>query len=105
MRPATISRSHPDPRGPRAVEPLEPRRLLTALPAGFNETTVVSGLPAPSAMEFSPDGRLFVLEQTGDVQLARPDGTAFTALHLNVDSSGERGLLGIAFDPGYASNH
>ena len=26
-------------------------------------------------------------------------------LHLNVDSQGERGLLGIAFDPAFASNH
>src|SRR5206468_2653409 len=29
----------------------------------------------------------------------------WTALHLGVDSAGERGLLGIAFDPAYATNH
>jgi glucose/arabinose dehydrogenase len=56
-------------------------------------------------MEFAPDGRLFVLEQAGNVELVRPDGTAWTALHLNVDSQGERGLLGIAFDPAFAANH
>src|SRR5437879_1553844 len=86
-------------------ETLERRTLLTALPSGFVETTVVSGLNAPTAMEFAPDGRLFVLEQGGNVELVRPDGTTFAALHLNVDSAGERGLLGIAFDPNYASNH
>ena len=31
--------------------------------------------------------------------------STWTALHLNVDSPGERGLLGIAFDPAFASNH
>src|SRR5207302_418003 len=78
-----------------SFESLESRRMLTVLPAGFAETTIASGLNAPSAMEFSPDGRLFVLEQTGNVELVHPDGTTFTALHLNVDSNGERGLLGI----------
>lgn len=56
-------------------------------------------------MEFSPDGRLFTLEQAGNVRLIRNDGTSWLALHLNVDSSGERGLLGIAFDPNFAVNH
>jgi glucose/arabinose dehydrogenase len=56
-------------------------------------------------MEFSPDGRLFVLEQAGNVELVRPDGTTWTALHRNLDSRGERGLLGIAFDPAFGSNH
>ena len=56
-------------------------------------------------MEFAPDGRLFVLEQGGNVKLVHNDGTTWTALHLNVDSSGERGLLGIAFDPNYNANH
>jgi glucose/arabinose dehydrogenase len=56
-------------------------------------------------MEFAPDGRLFVLEEAGDVDLVHSDGTIWTALHLNVDSQGERGLLGIAFDPAFAVNH
>jgi glucose/arabinose dehydrogenase len=56
-------------------------------------------------MDFAPDGRLFVLEQGGNVKLVRGDGSTWTALHLNVDSQGERGLLGIAFDPNFAFNH
>src|SRR5262245_39122188 len=87
------------------VEGLEGRVGLTALPPGFVETPVVSGLSAPTAMEFAPDGRLFALEQGGNVKLVHSDGTTWTALHLNVDSSGERGLLGIAFDPNYNANH
>jgi glucose/arabinose dehydrogenase len=89
-----------------ALELLEQRDLpSTALPPGFTETSIVSGLSAPTNMTFAPDGRLFTLEQGGAVKLVHSDGTTFTALQLTVDSSGERGLLGIAFDPNYASNH
>src|SRR5262249_10846380 len=35
----------------------------------------------------------------------RSDGTTWTAIDLAVDSSGERGLLGIAFDPNFSANH
>jgi glucose/arabinose dehydrogenase len=52
-------------------------------------------------MDFSPTGELWVLEQTGRVKVVRPDATTHTALTLGVDSRGERGLLGIAFDPTY----
>src|SRR5262249_32663840 len=88
------------------LEQLESRDVpSTALPPGFTESTVVSGLSNPTNMEFAPDGRLFVLEQGGAVKLVHADGTTFTALSLTVDSSGERGLLGIAFDPHYTSDH
>src|SRR5262249_34077087 len=60
-----------------------------------------SGLSSPTAMDFSPTGELWVLEQGGRVKLVRSDGTTFTAATLTVDSNGERGLLGIAFDPSY----
>jgi glucose/arabinose dehydrogenase len=87
------------------VEGLEIRVTPTTLPTGFTETAVTSGLNFPTAMDFSPDGRLFVLEQGGAVKLVRSDGTTWTALQLTVDSNGERGVLGIAFDPAFASNH
>ena len=86
-------------------EALEARCTPTTLPAGFTEATVATGLTGPTAMEFAPDGRLFVLEQAGNVEFVRADGSTWTALHLNVDSQAERGLLGIAFDPAFASNH
>src|SRR4051812_44153843 len=87
------------------VEALEERLTPTTLLPGFTETAVVSGLSGPTAMDFAPDGRLFVLEQAGNVKLVRPDHTTWTALHLAVDAQGERGLLGIAFDPAFATNH
>jgi glucose/arabinose dehydrogenase/endogenous inhibitor of DNA gyrase (YacG/DUF329 family) len=87
------------------IEEMEVRLTPSTLPAGFTETTVVSGLSAPTAMDFAPDGRLFVLEQGGGVKLVHNDGTTWTALQLNTDSAGERGVLGIAFDPNFSSNH
>ena len=57
-------------------------------------------------MEFSPDGRLFVCLQTGQVRVIKNGSLLATPfLSLAVDSSGERGLLGIAFDPNFANNH
>jgi glucose/arabinose dehydrogenase len=84
---------------------LETRANPVVLPAGFADTPLATGFNRPTAMEFAPDGRLFVLEQAGNVVLVHPDGTTSTALHLNVDSNGERGLLGIAFDPNFTTNH
>jgi glucose/arabinose dehydrogenase len=88
-------------------EPLEERLAPATLLPGFTEATVASGFVSPAAMEFAPapDGRVYVLEQGGNVKVVRADGSTWTALHLNVDSNGERGLLGIAFDPGFAANH
>src|SRR5687768_8461908 len=56
-------------------------------------------------MEFAPDGRLFVAEQAGNLRVVK-DGALLPTpfLSLNVDSSGERGLLGVAFDPAFSSN-
>src|SRR5262249_27047828 len=103
MRRTLFARPRRAPRRLRGYHPgfegLEDRGTPTTLPPGFTDTLVASGINGPTAMEFSPDGRLFVLEQGGNVKLIHNDGTSFTALHLNVDSQGERGLLGIAFDP------
>ena len=53
-------------------------------------------------MQFAPDGRLFVCEQGGRLRVIK-DGvllpTPFTT--ISTDSSGERGLLGVAFDPAF----
>jgi glucose/arabinose dehydrogenase len=59
----------------------------------------------PVSMAWTPDGsRLFFDEQaTGDVRVATADGTVLPRpfAHLDVDASGETGLLGIAIDPGF----
>ena len=41
------------------------------LPAGFVESVVASGLSAPTAMAFTPDGRIFVTEQGGQLRVIK----------------------------------
>jgi len=75
------------------------------LPAGFAETVVASGVPSPTAMAFAPDGRLFVCQQGGQLRVVKNGAmlpTPFVALTVN--AVGERGLLGVAFDPDFATN-
>ena len=86
--------------------PIGPAQGAASLPPGFTQSPVVSGLTNPTDMEFAPDGRLLILEQRGLVRIAKPDGTLGTFLDIstNVDSAGERGLLGIAFDPAFSTN-
>jgi glucose/arabinose dehydrogenase len=76
-----------------------------AVPTGFSETQVVTGLASPTAMAFAPDGRIFVCQQGGQLRVIK-DGVLLTQpfLSVSVDSAGERGLLGVAFDPNFAAN-
>ncbi|HEX7294296.1 MAG TPA: PQQ-dependent sugar dehydrogenase [Pyrinomonadaceae bacterium] len=74
------------------------------LPAGFSETQI-GGLPSPTAMEIAPDGRLFVCLQAGQLRVIKNGALLATPfLTVTTDSTGERGLLGIAFDPNFATN-
>ena len=69
---------------------------------------VVSGLTAPLYLTSPPgDDRLFVVEQTGRIVIVENGqllATPFLDLTAQVQSGGERGLLGMAFHPGYATN-
>jgi glucose/arabinose dehydrogenase len=89
-----------------AFPPSDARGAAT-LPPDFVHSRVVGGLAGPTAMDFAPDGRLFVAEQRGTLRLVKADGTLATFLDISgkVDSAGERGLLGVAFDPAFTSNH
>ena len=75
------------------------------LPAGFTETSI-SGLSNPTAMEIAPDGRIFVCQQGGSLRVIKNGALLSTPfVTLNVDADGERGLLGVALDPNFASNN
>ncbi len=52
------------------------------------------------------DGRIFVTKQTGSVAILSPSGALLNgnAISLSVNSDGERGLLGLAFSPTYATD-
>jgi glucose/arabinose dehydrogenase len=84
-----------------AAAPLEAATVAN----GFSDAIFESGIQNATAMEFAPDGRLFVLQQTGQVRVVK-QGTLLPTpfATLSVTSQDERGLLGIAFDPNFAVN-
>lgn len=76
-----------------------------ALPAGFHETTAVTGLSQPTALAFAPDGRLFINEQCGRIRLVKGGHLLATPFAtIKTDCRGERGILGIALDPHFMTN-
>jgi len=75
------------------------------VPPGFTDSVVAGGLTNPTAMALAPDGRIFVCEQGGTLRVIKNGALLATPfLTVTVDSSGERGLLGVAFDPNFVSN-
>ncbi|HEX6706591.1 MAG TPA: PQQ-dependent sugar dehydrogenase [Albitalea sp.] len=75
-------------------------------PAGFTRAdNWLAGLSSATAFAQAPDGRIFVCEQDGQLRVVKNGALLATPFHqFSVNSSGERGLLGVAFHPGFASN-
>ena len=85
-----------------------PERVSFAatLPSGFTETLVGNGMSSPTAFAIAPDGRIFVCQQGGSLRVIQGGALLPTPfMTLSVNSSGERGLLGVAFDPNFATNN
>jgi glucose/arabinose dehydrogenase len=56
-------------------------------------------------MAFAPDGRLFVAQKGGALRVVSGGVLLSTPfLSVSVDTAGEQGLLGVAFDPSFSSN-
>jgi glucose/arabinose dehydrogenase len=79
-----------------------------ALPANFQERTVLSGLTMPTNVEFSPDGRVFVAEKSGIVKvfdsLSDTTATVFADLRPQTFNGWDRGLLGLALHPDFPTD-
>jgi len=73
-------------------------------------TSFATGLSSPVAIEHPPgDTRMFVVQQSGAIRIINPDGTIkptnfLTLTTATISTGGERGLLGLAFHPNYATN-
>ena len=62
--------------------------------AGFTRTVFVSGLQAPTALAFAPDGRLFVAEQSGRLRVVNNGELLVTPFAtVPADPTGEPHLL------------
>jgi glucose/arabinose dehydrogenase len=80
------------------------RRVLQ--PSGFTQDEAwVTGLAGSTALAQAPDGRMFVTQQQGTIRVIK-NGALLAApfATMTVDSTGERGVLGIALHPDFANN-
>jgi glucose/arabinose dehydrogenase len=78
----------------------------TMLHPNLGVRTVVAGLTTPSTMAFIGEDDILVLEKnTGRVLRVVNGAVASTVLDLNVNFGSERGLLGVALHPDFASDH
>ena len=79
-----------------------------ALPAGFTESTAIGGLEVPTAVRFAPGGQVIVAEKSGLIKefdsVGDPNAHIVADLRGEVYNTWDRGLLGIALDPSFASN-
>ena len=71
--------------------------------------TVATGLNFPLYLTTAhgDDNRLFIVEKGGLIRIIKNGTlleTPFLDIHRLVSTGGEQGLLGLAFDPGYAAN-
>src|SRR5215207_8542219 len=77
------------------------------LPSGFTESTVWSGLGNPTVVRFATDGRVFIASKSGIVNvfdnLSDTSPTQFVDLRSKVHDYWDRGLLGMALDPGFTT--
>jgi glucose/arabinose dehydrogenase/PKD repeat protein len=91
-----------------AVAATTEHAAAASLPPGFQEVVVFSGLTQPTAVRFSPDGRVFVAEKSGLIKvfdnLSDTTPTVFADLRTQVHNYWDRGLLGLALDPGFPTN-
>ena len=67
-----------------------------------------TGLNSPVEITNANDSRLFVVQQTGQIKIVQPSGAVnvvnFLDISTKITYGGERGLLGLAFHPQYATN-
>ncbi len=87
------------------IGPLPRAKAIATLPSGFRDEVAVTGLDYPSNIAFAPDGKVFVTERTGTIQLLDNENdttpTLVADLSSKVYNGGDRGLLGVAVHPNF----
>ncbi len=81
--------------------------VVNSTPSFVNDRVVI-GLDEPTALAFTPDGRMLVAERDGTVWVVQPGSGSVDPVPLlqipNVPADNERGLLGMTVDPAFALN-
>lgn len=84
-------------------------RPAVALPSGFTDV-YLGEVHKPTAMAFTPDGRLILTQEEGEVRIYQdgivqwPPALKLYDIHP-ICINYERGLLGVAVDPDFVTNH
>ena len=90
------------------VAAVAPGTTLAADPT-LNSEVVQTGLSIPWDIAFTPDGKMLVTERGGTIKVYASGEPGAPLLRTNtvgyVQANGEAGLMGIAVDPNYATNH
>lgn len=77
----------------------------STVPTGFIDSTIWSGFSLPTAISFSPDGKVFVGQKNGLIKVfdSTSDASASTVIDLStkVDNYWDRGFLGLTVDPSF----
>jgi len=87
-----------------------PRAHVTPrVPKGFTDTAVFTQLPEATVLQFADDGRVYVGEKNGRIygfdSVSDPTPTLVKDLSKNVYDWADRGLLGMALDPGFTTGN
>ncbi len=78
---------------------------FTFTDSDFQIVTAPEKVAGALALDIAPDERAFVGLRKGQIKIWKPDNTMVTAGMLSVYSGLEDGLIGLAVDPGFATNH
>lgn len=104
---SAVPSTHAAPATPMHSIPAQPPAVApVAQAANITPQTLVTGLDTPWAMDFAPDGRIFINERPGQIRVVE-NGRLLPDPWLKIGGvveSGESGLLGIALDPNFKSN-
>jgi len=82
-------------------------KAVAALPpdSRFQKVALDTNTSNPMALDVAPDGRVVYVDRLGDVRIIQPAGGTTLAAHLDVFTANESGLLNVALDPAFATNH
>lgn len=89
------------------VGPAPVATAAASLPLGFSDEFVAQ-IDGPTAIAFTPDGRVLVTAKNGTLRVVSNGtllGQAAINLTAKICTNSERGLLGVAVDPEFASNN
>ena len=93
---------------PLVIQSIDEEHLLPSPPTdsfGLTVEVVAKELKVPQAIDFAPDGRIFVAEREGTIRIVT-DGQVQHPPYAEIDVAqhGDSGLLGITLDPEFESN-